>query len=315
MSTPQDAWPALPLEEWRDTYATLHLWTQIVGKIRLVQTPWINHSWSVPFYVTARGLSTSPIPHGTRLFEIEFDFVDHELSIEASDGARSRMPLRPQSVASFYESLMAELDRLGLPVTISTLPNEVADPIPFPEDRTHASYDADAAQRLWRILLQVDRVFREFRARFIGKTSPIHFFWGAADLAVTRFSGRSAPQHPGGVPHLPDWVAREAYSHEVSSAGFWPGGEPHPYPLLYSYAYPEPPGYAEAPVLPKETFYSKDLREFVLPYDAVRTASSPDTTLLSFLQSTYEAAANLAAWDRAGLEREPPRPRAASARR
>jgi hypothetical protein len=298
-----EPWPRLPLEAWSDTYATLHLWTQVVGKVRLARSPWLNHSWHVTLYVTARGLTTSPIPYGDRSFQIDFDFQDHRLVVEASDGARGGFPLEPMPLADFYSRLMAAMDGLGLHVRIHKNPNEVADPIPFDKDRTHRSYDADAANRFWRILVQTERVFKTFRSRFIGKCSPTHFFWGAPDLAVTRFSGRRAPLHPGGVPNLPNAVAQEAYSHEVSSAGFWPGGGPVPYAAFYSYAYPEPKGYAESPVSPPQAFYSKDLKEFLLPYDAVRESRDPDATLMSFLQTTYEAAANLAAWDRPGLER------------
>ena len=296
-----EAWPALPLEMWSDTYATLHLWTQIVGKIRLAQTPWINHSWHVTLYVTARGLTTSPVPYGDRVFQIDFDFIDHRLTLHDSDGHSRGLPLEPQSVAAFYARLMQELRALDLVVNIHTLPNEIAEPIRFDHDETHRAYDPEFANRFWRILVQADRVFKAFRARFIGKCSPVHFFWGAPDLAVTRFSGRRAPQHPGGVPHLPDAVAREAYSHEVSSCGFWPGGGAVPHAAFYSYAYPEPPGFSAAPV-PVGAFYSNDLREFILPYDVVREASDPDATLLAFLQATYEAAANLASWDRSALE-------------
>ncbi len=299
-----EPWPSLPLEAWSETCATLHLWTQIVGKIRLAQSPRVNHSWSVTLYVTARGLTTSPIPCGTRDFQIDFDFIDHRLLIRSSDGATGTVALLPRSVASFYRELWTELGRLDLPVKINPIPNEVEDPIPFAEDERHASYDPDYANRFWRALLQSDRVFKRFRARFIGKCSPVHFFWGAPDLAVTRFSGRKAPEHPGGVPHLPDAVTREAYSHEVSSCGFWPGGGAIPYPAFYSYAYPEPRGFAEAPVKPDAAFYSPDLREFILPYDAVRQARSPDDTLLEFLQATYETAANLGGWDREALERK-----------
>jgi len=298
-----EAWPSLPLEAWQDTCATLHMWTQIVGKVRLARSPWLNHSWHVTLYVTARGLTTSPIPHGARVFQIDFDFIDHRVIVQASDGRGGGFALRPQSVATFYASLMAELASLGLPVDIHRVPNEVADPIPFDADDVHRTYDPEYANRFWRVLVQVDRVFKEFRARFAGKCSPVHFFWGAPDLAVTRFSGRRAPAHPGGVPHLPDWVTREAYSHEVSSAGFWPGGGPIPYPAFYSYAYPEPPGFTAASVRPAAAFYSNDLHEFVLPYDAVREAASPDETLLDFLQTTYAAAADLAKWDRGSLER------------
>ncbi len=298
-----ERWPALPLEGWSDTYATLHLWLQIVGKIRLVSTPPLNHCWNVTLYVTSRGLTTAPMANGARCFQIDFDFIDHVLRILTADGATGVVPLRPQSVAAFYRSLWKELSRLGLEVRIHTKPNEVAEPIPFDQDERHAAYDPDAAQRFWRILDQSERVFQIFRARFLGKCSPVHFFWGAPDLAVTRFSGRPAPLHPGGIPNLPDRVTRDAYSHEVSSAGFWPGGGPIAYPAYYSYAYPEPAGFAQASVEPDAAFYSTDLKEFLLPYDAVRTAASPDEALLAFLQSTYEAAANRAGWERKALER------------
>jgi hypothetical protein len=258
----------------------------------------------VTLYVTPRGLSTSPIPHGARTFQIDFDFVDHRLAIQASDGRSGSFPLEPQSVAAFYEHLMKELDALDLPVRISRKPNEVADPIRFDRDTTHAAYDPEYAQRFWRVLVQADRVFKQFRARFTGKCSPVHFFWGSPDLAVTRFSGRRAPTHPGGVPNLPDWVTREAYSHEVSSCGFWPGGGATPYAAFYAYAYPEPAGFADARVEPGGAFYSAELREFLLPYDRVRESASPDDTLLQFLQTSYEAAANLARWDRGALESE-----------
>jgi hypothetical protein len=306
MTTPTasnlEPWPSLPLEAWAETYATLHLWTQIVGKVRLAQSPWLNHSWHVPLYVTARGLTTSPIPHDSRSFQIDFDFVAHRLALQSSDGGTGGFALEPQSVATFYARLMAEMGKLGLPVDIYRRPNEVADPIRFDQDETHRAYDAEYANRFWRILVQADRVFKEFRARFIGKCSPVHFFWGAPDLAVTRFSGRRAPEHPGGVPNLPDWVAREAYSHEVSSCGFWPGGGSVPHAAFYSYVYPEPAGFPAEPIKPDAAFYSNDLHEFILPYDAVRQSESPDATLLEFLQSTYEAAANLAQWDRDSLE-------------
>lgn len=300
-----EPWPSLPLEAWVDTYATLHLWTQIVGKVRHAQSPPVNHCWNDTLYVTARGLTTSPIPHGTRTFQIDFDFIAHQLILQSSDGGAGGFALEPQSVATFYARLMQELDKLGLHVAIYPKPNEVADPIRFDQDETHRSYDPDYAQRFWRILVQVDRVLKEFRARFIGKCSPVHFFWGAPDLAVTRFSGRRAPEHPGGIPNLPDRVTREAYSHEVSSCGFWPGsgGSPIPYAAFYSYAYPSPEGFSAAPVKPDAAFYSTDLGEFILPYDAVRESGSPDRTLLDFLQSTYEAAANLDGWDRSALER------------
>jgi hypothetical protein len=301
-SSPEQ-WPSLPLEAWQDTCATLQLWTQIVGKVRLIQSPWINHCWHVTLYVTPRGLTTSSIPYDTRTFQIDFDFVDHRLIVRSSDGGAGGFPLEPQSVATFYKRLMEELASLGLYVKIVARPNEIADPIPFKEDEIHRSYDPEYANRFWRILVQSHRLFTEFRARFIGKCSPVHFFWGASDLAVTRFSGRRAPEHPGGVLNLPDWVTREAYSHEVSSCGFWPGGGAIPYPAFYSYAYPQPAGFSAEQVRPDAAFYSTDLGEFILPYDAVRESESPDDTLLDFLQSTYEAAATLAAWDRAGLER------------
>ena len=297
-----EAWPALPLEGWRDTSETFHLWTQIVGKVRLTQTPWINHTWNSTLYVTSRGLTTSPIPHGTRTFDIEFDLIAHELVVRTSEGDVFNMPLEPQTVAEFHEQLLDALARLHVPVKIHGRPNELENPIPFKRDRTHKSYDRDAVNRFWRVLVQADRLFKIFRSRFIGKCSPVHFFWGAADLAVTRFSGRVAPPHPGGIPNLPDRVTRDAYSHEVSSCGFWAGGGPIAYPAFYAYAYPEPAGFAAAPVRPAQAFYSADVREFILPYDAVRTAADPDSTLLEFVQSTYDAAADSARWDRAALE-------------
>jgi hypothetical protein len=297
------SWPEIPLAAWSDTTATLHMWFQIVGKIRMVQTPPVNHSWHVTLYVTPRGLGTTAIPHGQRTFEIVFDFCSHQLLLDAGDLGVERVPLRPQSVAAFYAQVMEKLRALGLPVTISTQPNEVAEAVPFDRDEAHAAYDAEYANRFWRALVQADRVLKQFRGRFIGKCSPVHFFWGAPDLAVTRFSGRRAPVHPGGIPHLSDTVTREAYSHEVSSCGFWWGGGAVPSAAFYAYAYPEPKGFAQAPLRPQAAFYSDDLREFILPYDAVRTADDPDETLLAFLQATYEAAANLGGWDRAALER------------
>ncbi len=298
-----EAWPSLPLEAWTETYATLHMWTQVVGKVRLAQSPWVNHSWHVTLYVTARGLTTSPIPYGMRTFQVDFDFFNHQLTVQSSDGDAGGFALEPYSVATFYARLMKELGKLGLHVNIDRTPNEVANPVRFDQDETHRAYDREYANRFWRVLVQADRVFKQFRARFIGKCSPVHFFWGAPDLAVTRFSGRTAPEHPGGIPNLPDLVTREAYSHEVSSCGFWPGGGPISYAAFYSYAYPEPAGFSEAPVKPDEAFYSTDLREFILAYDVVRQSESPDDTLLDFLQTTYEAAANLAKWDRTSLER------------
>jgi hypothetical protein len=296
-------WPAIPYEEWKATLATLHLWTQVVGKVRLVQSPWLNHSWHVPFYLTARGLTTSPIPYGARSFEIRFDFLDHQLVIETIEGGVELLGLAPRTVADFYRELFARLNTLGLDIRIRTMPCEIPDGIPFEQDRVHAAYDREQANRFWRALVQADRVLRAFRARFIGKASPVHFFWGSFDLAVTRFSGRPAPPHPGGVPNLPDWVARKAYSHEVSSCGFWPGSEALPEPVFYSYAYPEPQGFKQATPGPAGAHYHSGLGEFVLPYDVVRRAPSPDAALLEFLQDSYEAAADLAAWDRQGLER------------
>lgn len=299
-------WPPLDYVSWQDTCATLHLWTQIVGKIRLVQTPWTNHSWHVPLYVTARGLTTSPIPHGARTFQIDFDFHEHLLLISTSDGALKTLPLQPRSVADFYQALMAQLAALDLTVKIHTTPSEVVDGIAFEQDQQHASYNAQDARRFWHVLVQADRVLKQFRASFIGKCSPVHFFWGSFDLAVTRFSGRPAPEHPGGVPHCPDWVTREAYSHEVSSCGFWPGNAQLPYPLFYSYAYPPPPGFSDAFVRPQSARFDAGVGEFVLPYDAVQAAAAPDAVLLEFLQSSYEAAANLGNWNRAELEQTGP---------
>jgi hypothetical protein len=296
------AWPDLPFAAWRETCATLHLWTQIVGKVRLVRSPWLNHSWHIALYVTARGLTTSPIPDGARSFEIEFDLIDGALRILTSDGASRQFALAGQSVASFYARIMAVLAELGIDVAIDEMPNELPDPVRFSQDHAHASYDQDAVQRFYKILVNADRVFKQFRTGFLGKASPVHFFWGSFDLAVTRFSGRRAPRHPGGVPHLSDAVASEAYSHEVSSAGFWPGGGAIDYPAFYSYAYPVPAGFAAAKVRPEAAFFSEALGEFILPYDAVRTAADPDAMLLEFLQSTYEAAADAAKWDRDALE-------------
>lgn len=296
-------WPSLPLEEWIDSYTTLHLWTQIVGKIRLSKSPWINHCWQVTLYVTARGLTTSPIPDGaTKSFQIDLDLLDHLVIIQSNDGRSGRVPLQSQSVADFYHALMEELRKLDIHVNIYPKPNEVPDPVRFDEDKIHAHYDPDYANRFWRILTQADRVFKQFRGRFIGKCSPVHYFWGAPDLAVTRFSGRRAPEHPGGIPNLPDRITRDAYSHEVSSCGFWAGGGSVDYPAFYSYAYPEPAGFAKATVRPDAAFYSEEFREFILPYDYVRQADSPDDVVLEFLQTTYESAANLGNWDRDALE-------------
>jgi Family of unknown function (DUF5996) len=303
-----DHWPPLPYDEWRDTCATLHRWIQVVGKVRVAQSPWTNHSWHVTLYVSSRGLTTSPIPHGSRTFEIELDFIDHRVAIRASDGAEASLALEPRSVADFYHEVLGRLANLGLEVRIHPLPNEIEGTLRLDEDREHASYDRDAANRFWRVLVQVDRVFKIFRGRFIGKVSPVHFFWGSFDLAVTRFSGRRAPRHPGGIPNLPDWITREAYSHEVSSCGFWPGGDRFPKPVFYAYAYPAPEGFSSEKVRPDSAFYSEEMGEFFLPYDDVRTAPDPDAVLLDFLQTSYEAAANRASWARAELEAPTPWP-------
>jgi Family of unknown function (DUF5996) len=307
-SNSQTRWPELPTAAWRDSYATVQLWTQIVGKIRLTKSPWLNHSWHVALYVTPRGLTTSPVPDGARTFQIDFDFIDHRLHISTSDGAHRHFALPGHSVASFYAAVMAALTELGIAVAIDDMPNELPEPVRFSLDSAHASYDPDAIGRFLEILVNSDRVFKQFRTGFLGKASPVHFFWGSFDLAVTRFSGRSAPRHPGGVPNLPDAVAHEAYSHEVSSAGFWPGSGAIDYPAFYSYAYPEPSGFRTAKVRPDAAFFSEAAGEFILPYDAVRTAADPDAALLDFLQSTYEAAAIAAKWDRDALECDPGRP-------
>lgn len=299
-----DAWPALPLAEWQDTKDTLHMWMQIVGKTRLALAPMLNQWWQVPLYVTAHGLSTSAMPYGKRSLEAEFDFLDHSLVLRTSDGATRALPLIPRSVADFYREYMATLEALEMPVRIWTTPVEVEEAIPFPDDTRHAAYDPEYAARFWRLLVQADRVLQEFRGRWQGKSSPVHFFWGSFDLAVTRFSGRPAPPHPGGVPHLADWVVREAYSQEVSSAGWWPGGGAVAEPAFYAYAYPEPEGFREGAVQPEAAFYGTELGEWVLPYDAVRRADDPDAMLLRFLQTSYAAAADLADWDRAALERQ-----------
>ncbi len=304
MSARTNDWPALPFAEWQDTCATLHMWTQIVGKIRLALTPMVNHWWQVPLYVTSSGLTTSPIPYESRSFQIDFDFCRHVLIVVTSDAQRAEFSLAPMTVAEFYERIMKVLRDLGIEAKIWTMPVEVMDAIPFEQDRQHKSYDADAAHRFWRVLVQSDRVMKEFRARFTGKVSPVHFFWGSFDMAVTRFSGRTAPPHPGGMPNLGDWVAVEAYSHEVSSCGFWPGNGGYGKPAFYSYAYPGPKGFADAPLRPREAMFDSNLGEFVLDYDAVRSSSAPDVMLLEFFQSTYEAAANAAHWDRSALERK-----------
>lgn len=301
MSDDDSAWPRLVVDEWADTRDTLLLWTQVVGKVRMALTPLVNHWWNVPLYVSTRGLTTSPIPYGTRSFAMTFDFVDHLLVVDTDDPARRTVALAPKSVAQFYAETMAALGELGIEVEILARPVEVAEAIPFAEDEVHSAYDADAAHRFWRLLVQSERVFQVFRARFLGKVSPVHVFWGALDLACTRFSGRTAPTHPGGAPNCADWVMEEAYSHEVASAGYFAGGAVEG--AYYAYAYPEPPGYPDFPVRPADAGYDQALREFLLPYDVVRRAADPDAVLLDFLQSTYEASADLAGWDRAALER------------
>jgi hypothetical protein len=296
-------WPSLPLTAWGETCDTLHLWTQIVGKVRMALTPLVNHWWNVTLYATPRGLTTSPIPHGARTFEIAFDFVNHTLSIETSDGAAERIALRPVSVADFYGELMGALRRLGIEVHIWTMPNEIENAVPFDQDRTHAHYDPAWVERFWAALRQSDRVLKDFRARFIGKASPVHFFWGSFDLAVTRFSGRTAPP-PGGVtPNVAPWVMAEAYSHEVSSCGFWPGNGGYGRAAYYVYAYPEPAGYGATRLGTADAFYDNGLGQFILPYESVCQAPDPDALLLGFLQETYAAAATLANWDRKALER------------
>ena len=296
-------WPELPLGEWRASYATLHLYSQIVGKTRLALAPMQNHWWQVALYVTSRGLTTSPMPYDRGTVQVDFDFIGHRLLARTSEGASASFELVPRSVADFYRESMALLAGLGVNVKIWPVPVELAEATPFEEDTSHAAYDPEAVNRFWRVLVQADRVMSEFRGRFLGKSSPVHFFWGAFDLAVTRFSGRRAPPHPGGAPNVGDWVMREGYSHELSSAGFWPGGGAVDEPAFYAYAYPEPPGFSDALVKPEAAYYNREMGEFVLPYDAVRRAPSPEKALMEFLQSSYEAAANLAKWDRAALER------------
>jgi hypothetical protein len=297
-------WPELRLSEWADTCATLQLWTQVIGKIRLAHAPMINHWWQVTLYVTSRGLTTSPIPYGTRSFQIDFDFIDHRLVVQTSDGAVEAIPLIPRTVADFYAEVMGRLRGLGLETRIWTMPVEIDGAIPFEDDREHAAYDADSAQRFWRILMHADRVCTRFRSGYLGKVSPVQFFWGSFDLAVTRFSGRTAPALTSQSPNLGVWVMQEAYSHEVSSCGFWPGNGGFGQPAFYSYAYPEPAGFAAAQVQPEAAAYNDDLGQFILPYEAVRQAPSSDECLTAFLSSTYSAAADLAHWDRRALERK-----------
>ena len=306
MSDVTTTWPALPLAQWEATRDTLHLWTQIVGKVRLALEPWVNHSWHVPLYVNARGLTTSLMPVGGRGLEIQFDFCRHVLELSTTDGREERLALEARSVADFYVETMGRLAELDVAVQIWPHPVELPDVIPFPDDTHHASYDPEFAHRFWQSLVQAHRVLTTFRSRFTGKASPVHFFWGAFDLAVTRFSGREAPRHPGGIPNAPDWVMQEAYSQEVSSCGYWPGGADEG--VFYAYAYPEPAGFRTWPVEPDGVSYDETLGEFVLPYEVVRTAADPDAVLLSFLQTTYDAAAELAAWDRSRLERATRKP-------
>ena len=296
-------WPRLSLDEWRETYATLHLWMQIVGKTRLALAPMQNHWWQVAFYVTSRGLGTSPMPYDDRTFEIDFDFVDHLLIVRTSDGSTRTLALAPRSVAEFHRTYLELLRSLGVEIRINPMPAEFADPIRFTEDRVHASYDADAAQRCWRVLVHADRVLKQFRSPYLGKCSPVHFWWGSFDLACTRFSGRRAPPHPGGIPHLSDAVTREAYSHECISAGWWPGGGPLSEAAFYAYAYPEPPGCPEATIRPADAYYHSEMHEWVLPYDVVRASPDPDAAVMEFLESTYDTAAGLGGWDRGSLER------------
>lgn len=303
------AWPDIPYERWKASGASLHMWTQIVGKFRLALTPWINHSWQAAFYVTGRGLSTSLIPGTAVSYEVTFDFVDHRLVIDVTDGRRETLPLEAMSVADFHGRFLDVLSKLGAPTDLHPAPNEVPNPVPFRDQTEPGTYDPAAVQDFWRAVVAIDGVFKRFRTGFLGKVSPVHLFWGSFDMAVTRFSGRPAPLHPGGFPALPDSVTQEAYSHEVSSAGFWPGGGGVDYPAFYSYAYPTPEGFGEAEVEPAEAFFLGELGEFVLPYDAVRTAADPDAALLAFLQTTYAAAADLAVWDRANLDCPLGRPR------
>jgi hypothetical protein len=308
-----EPWPPLPHEEWADTYATLHLMTQVVGKVRLACAPMVNHWWQVPLYVTARGLTTSAMPHGTRSFQVDFDFIDHSLNVSVSDGGQRSIALRPRPIAQFYGDVMETLRTLGVPVRIWPQPVEIEGAIPFDEDFGHTAYEPEHAHRCWQVLRQADRALNEFRSGFVGKCSPVHFFWGSFDLAVTRFSGRRAPEHPGGAPNLGDWVMREAYSRECSSCGVWPGSGAVPEPAFYAYSYPEPAGYREHPVRPDAAYYSDEMREYILPYERVRRSPDPDRMLAEFFQATYEAAADLAQWNRSELEHDVPAPGNAAA--
>jgi hypothetical protein len=301
-------WPALPLARWRDTAETLHLWTQVIGKARLMQTPWLNHAWHVTLYVSARGLTTGPVPHGDDVFELELDLVSHQLAVRTSQGGRREVPLGPMTVANFHAEVTATLAELGTPVEITGGPNEMEQAIPFDKDQAPRAYDRDYAHRYWRALLQADRLFKQYRTSFLGKSSPSHLFWGGFDLALTRFSGRKAPKHAVGFPHMPDAVVLDAYSHEVMSVGFWPGGAPVDDAAFYAYAYPEPAGFREAKLAPP-AYYATELGEWVLPYAAVRDADDPDAMVLEFINSAYVAAADLGKWDRANLECEPGQPR------
>ena len=297
------SWPVLPYEAWKDTCKTLHMWTQVVGKVRLALAHPVNHWWHVPLYITASGLTTSPMPHDQRIFQIDFDLIEHRLLLQCSDGSEESFELRPMTVADFYSKTMDALHALKLDVKIWTTPVEVPDAIPFEQDTVHTTYDPVYANRFWQVLVHSEPVFEAFRSSFLGKSSPLHFFWGSFDLALTRFSGRRAPVHPG-APHVSDRVTREAYSHEVSSCGFWPGGDAFPQPVFYSYAYPEPPGFKQERARPASSYYASEMGEFLLPYEAVRTAALPEKALLEFLESTYAAAADLGKWDRAALERK-----------
>lgn len=302
-----ETWPRLYLDDWSATQTTLHRWTQIVGKTRLALSPVQNHWWHVALYVTARGLTTSPIPNGRAAFEAEFDFFDHTLLIRTSEGETGIVPLVPRSVADFYADYMSVLHSLGIDVRVRPVPSEMSDTMPFTDDRVHASYDGGAVQRCWQILAHADRGLKQFRGKFLGKSSPSHFWWGGFDISCTRFSGRRAPPHPGGIPNLADYVTREAYSHECISAGWWPGtvGSPVAEPAFYAYAYPEPAGCDVAPIKPATAYYHPTMREWILPYESVRTSPTPERDLKEFLESTYEAAADLGKWDRTALEREP----------
>ncbi len=296
------AWPELNFNHWKNTLATVHLWTQIVGKIRLTKMPWVNHSWHVTLYVSPKGLTTGSVPYAGGIFEIEFDFLEHKLDIILSTGQRESVALRPQPVKLFYEELFSRLHNMGIEAQIYASPNEVENAVPFQKDEEHRSYDPAMMQNFWRALVSVNKVFTEFRSRFSGKCSPVHFFWGAFDLAVTRFSGKTAPKHPGGAPNMPDVIMQEAYSHEVSSCGFWPGSEQSPHAVFYSYCYPTPASFGQQVVEPEEAFFSQEMGEYFLPYDVVRQSANPEATLLKFLESTYEAAAQTGNWDRKALE-------------